>query len=1230
MWLRLASLLAIASLTAVEAQWCTNISSLGYATTCPPQQGVPGCDYIWQNIPYICENVATGYVVVNGPSCSFLGSGYGCAFYQDTNFDTPNKFCCDLSQPTLMPIPSVSSTPTPSVTPSISITSSPSQTPTISETPSTSITRTPSQTPSVSITGTPSPSQTPSQTPSPTPTPTPTQTPTPTTSPMRNPYLYDSAYDFKGVQGYHGWNYYYYPGTEVGYVTPNLYDSYTNNKWMYSTSCAGWISATQMMPNDALSCNSPNCGPIQPAIKWTNPNPAIYMLLTVTFQHWEEGGQGDFIHMYLNGQMVYNEVVTYAMGVVTWQTYGYITTFELQAQPWNGCDYSNMNYNIVVFPVPLSPSWTSTASLTSTASATSSASQSAVASSTSTVTSQATTSASASYSGYATSHATPSASASASVSATSQATSSASPSASASASYSGYASWSASPSFSATRTETAMTSLSPSASASPSATSSASWSAAGTISATSTVSVSPSVTPTPSPDWFNPPAIPQNLTNISASEAVGYMNMLAAYDASVIQDSLNALGSALLSAAGNGSVSISTSTFKMTLAALPNTNGTATLSQGTTAVALPPLKDLVPGAAAASMIQWKNNPFISTVPDQKPDAGVLSLSVLGADGSALTVANLSTPIIMSWPQTLAANDPRIQTPPSYVVRCDTGAVFLTTGDQMTAFHGANHTRTDLWEVPCLMNTTNYIQCTSFLPYTYQPYQCPKPAFDHSCIYWSPSKKIWTDDGCVPAYANLTYASCKCTHMTDFSSRISAIASSNKAIFDNAGNVYSAAGLRTYAQWFGLFGGIGAVTLLIGIIVTRVDLASTRRYVHSLLRNKYLREFLDRRPSSPLYLYDLWSTLDRYHKTKKELPPVKTVSLSQRIWQQHPSLQFIFRYDPRLSRLFRLLFLFIVQFHALFITALLYGFTYGVEGGKASMTIADTILLSLITMSLSIPVVQVLLRGLNHVGTQEFQAQFPVLFEEYTRRSNFEKIALVYFHKKDGLVLDAAFLKVPGVDDLMELPLKQLLKEMANVISKPWNLISFPMSCWRIWPAHTGMGALFLLLCFGYFGFVLNYLILFAAGHQTSVGEQIMTSWGISQISSIFLIQPLTITFTLGFYWFLNKYSACIPKFVRNNILVPAVRSIPSIFYFTNPWASLSHSPLTAQFAYTLFTRCSAYASHAEELAYAPMEAIATSVGTEIADITVDAAPGDENTVKGLYEKYWRTFAELNR
>ena len=1179
MWLRLASLLAIASFTAVEAQSCTNISSLSYATTCPPQQGVPGCDYIQQNIPYICESVATGYVAVNGPSCGFLGSGYGCAFYQETNFDTSNKFCCELSQPYVIPIPSTSPTPTPSVTPSAS------PTPSISETP------------------------TPTPTPSGTPTPTPTQTQTPMPSIMRNPHLYDSAYDFSGVQGVRGWNYLYYTGAEIGFAGPNFYDLLNENRWMFSTTCAGWLSATQIMPNDATSCNSATCGVIMPAIKWTNPIPTQYMLLTVTLEHWEQGGQGDYIHMLLNGQMVYDMIVTYAMGIVTYQTYGYITTFELQVQPWQGCDYSNMNYNIVIFPVPLSPSLTSTASLTRTSTASPSASYSA------TPSLSASTSASASYSAFASASASFSSVPTQSTSATPQPSTTASPSPSSSASSS------ASSSFSATTTETAMASFSPSASIS----------ALGTVSATASISASASITATPSPNWFKPPPIPEDLSNISASEAVGYMNMLASYDPSVIQGSLNALGSALLAAAGNGSVSVSTSTFKMTLASLPNTNTTATLSQGTTEVALPPLTNLVAGAAAASMIQWKTNPFVSTVPDQKPDAGVLSLSVLGSDGSALNVANLSTPIIMSWPQTLLPNDPRIQTPPSYVVRCDTGAVFLTTNDQMTAFRNFNRTRTDLWEVPCLMNTTNYIQCTSFQPYTFVPYQCPTPAFQHSCVYWSPSRRIWTEDGCVPAYANLTYASCKCTHLTDFSSRVLAAVASNKAIFDNAGNVYSASGLREYAEWFGLFGGIAAFTLLVGGVVIYIDLASTRRYISSLLRNKYLREFLERRPSSPLYIYDIRSTLDRYYKRKKDVPPKTNVSLFQRILQQHSSLQFIFRYDPRLSRLFRLLFLFIVQFHSLFITALLYGFTYGVEGGKASMTIPETIALSAITMGLTIPVVQVLLRGLNHIGTLEFQAQFPLLHEEYQRRSAFEKIAMVYFHKKDGVELDPDFLKIKGVDDLLEMTQKNLLKEMASVISKPWNLLHFPMGCFRVSPAHTWYGLFFLLACFGYFGFTLNFLLLFAAGHDRSVGQQVMTSWGISQVSSIFLIQPINIVCIFAFYWLINRYSRFLPLAFRNMILVPAVRSIPTMFYFTNPWSDDSHSPLTSHFAYTIFTRCSAYASHAEEKDYAPMAAIVTSLGVEdAAQVVVDDAPADENTVKGLYEKYWRAFAELNR
>ena len=1128
------------------AQDCSSISSLGHYTgDCPFNLGMPSCSYIQQNKNQICTNIISDGITVNGPACNLNGNE--CLFSPNLA-EITEYFCCTLV--------SLSATPTPSVTPPP--TPTPSITPTISKTPS--LTKTPV-------------------------------------------YVYDSQNDFNGVQGNKGWTYNYYK--DQGYGQLGFYtNSEAGMSWMYSPSCAGWISATTMMPNDAVTCNTPSCGTVRPAIKWFNPFPIYdtsYYLVTLTLRHYENGGNGEQIWVNINdGSAVYSPLITYSSGTLTWSTYANINTFELIVQPWNGCDYAKVNYRITIMSVPITPSPTSTASRTSSASASMSAYPTATAGPTLTVTSSASSTQTSTMTETSLSSASATGTATSSASATSTATSSSS----------------------ATGTVT----MSPTQSASASSTTSS----VSTPSATSTSSLTPSVTSSPSPNWFKPPEIPQNLTNISSAEAIGFINTLAAYDPSVIQGSLNALGAALLANAANGSVSIQTSQFKMTLQVLPEINGTATLASGTTNIAIPPLKSLVAGAAAASLIQWTKNPFTSVIPNEKPDAPVVSFSVLDSTGSTLSVSNLSKPITMSWNQNLGLDDPRVQTPPSYVIRCDTATVYLTTGGQMTLFKGANHTRSDLWEVPCLMNSTNYIQCTSFQPYTFQPFDCPSPAFDHSCIYWSPSLKKWSSDGCKPAYANLTYASCECTHLTDFSSRVMAVVTSNKALFDNAKNVYSAAGLAANAEWFGLFGGIGLLTLCIGIIVIQVDLASTRRYVHSLLRNKFLREFLHRRPSSPLYIYDIRSTMDRFYKTMKQEPIAASSKVFQRILQQHPSLQFIFRYDPRLSRLFRLLFLSIVQFHSLFITALLYGFTYGAGGGKAAMTIIETIMLSLITMGLNIPVVQGLVRSMNHVGTLEFQAQFPVLHEEYLRRSQFEMIALVYLNKKNGIELDPEFLKVKGVDDLQELTTKELLRKMAAVISMPWNLLDFHMSCWKAWPAHTWTGAGFLLAAMGYLGFVLNFLILFAANHDRSVGHEVMTSWGISQISSIFLIQPITILFTYGFYWIVNRYSAYLPTFLRTLVIIPSVRSIPSLFYFSNPWSYASHSPLTAEYAYTIFTRCSAYASHSDELAYAPMGAIVTSLGTTESVVIDDSEQTDEKTIKGLYVKFWVTYGELMR
>jgi hypothetical protein len=139
----------------------------------------------------------------------------------------------------------------------------------------------------------------------------------------------------------------------------------------------------------------------------------------------------------------------------------------------------------------------------------------------------------------------------------------------------------------------------------------------------------------------------------------------------------------------------------------------------------------------------------------------------------------------------------------------------------------------------------------------------------------------------------------------------------------------------------------------------------------------------------------------------------------------------------------------------------------------------------------------------------------------------------------------------------------------------------------------------------------------------------MTSWGISQLSSIFVTQPITIVMTIGFYWLLNRYGSYLPAIIQKTFLITTVRSIPSLFYFSNPWSFSSHSPLTAHFAYTMFTHCGAYASHAEELAYAPLPAIATALGSEVINLNVDFTL-DEKTVQGLYEKMQDVYRDLMR
>jgi hypothetical protein len=178
------------------------------------------------------------------------------------------------------------------------------------------------------------------------------------------------------------------------------------------------------------------------------------------------------------------------------------------------------------------------------------------------------------------------------------------------------------------------------------------------------------------------------------------------------------------------------------------------------------------------------------------------------------------------------------------------------------------------------------------------------------------------------------------------------------------------------------------------------------------------------------------------------------------------------------------------------------------------------------------------------------------------------------------------------EELAGLSFKDLMRNMVHIIKEPYPYFeTYPVG-WQNILCHTWQGGLFILCCFGWLGWCLNYLLLFAAAHESAVGEKILTSYAASEISTIFLVQPLIIFATTSVYYLVKKYEAYLPEFIKDIFMKRKVKSIPSIFYFSDPWNKKSKSPFTSEFAYNIFVACPAAASGTNELAYAPISAVA--------------------------------------
>ena len=677
--------------------------------------------------------------------------------------------------------------------------------------------------------------------------------------------------------------------------------------------------------------------------------------------------------------------------------------------------------------------------------------------------------------------------------------------------------------------------------------------------------------------------------------------------------------------------------------ALPS-NVSALVDLPNASLTMPPLSSLGSNLAA-SMIQWTDNPYASKS-SVKTDTPMLSISVLDTDGQEVGVHNISSPIRFQWP--LNRSDPKLQPPPSYMANCETNMLYVKRDSMYQLLHGATYA-IGSWVVPCLGQSVP-LNCSS--TEKFKTLDCPPLSVTPSCLYWDTRKLEWSTDGCVSSIVNDSIL-CACDHLSDFSSRITAVVESNQAIFANANSVYSVSGLIKYAQWYGIFGGIGLATLFLAILVMRIDTVTTRKYVTSLCQDPTIATVFTSAPNSAIYIYDGGSTKRCVKETS--LQPTKTpLSLCQRILQQHTRLQFLFRYDPRLSRVFRLMSLFTIQFHTLFTSALLYGFTYGNSGTLTVMQWYDILTLSVITSVLNIPVIRLIVESMNYVGMKEYEYKFPLLCEEYSRRSEFELLALEYLERKTETVgssrntlinsSDLEVVESNGTDDPEEsiigmillylccrdppkeeddpfkrLSSKQLLVKMIKILKRKYQGVEVFTSGWEILPCHTWAGSIFLFACTGWFVWCLNYLLLFAASHTQDVGEDIIISYASSELLTLCITQPLTILLTYLIFKAIHAYEAYLPACIRRRLVVDKKHKIPHLYFFSNPWMDQAKSVFTSKFAYSLFVRCPAIASHTSELAYAPLKAI-------VYDHDVDT---DGHDVERLYAQISAIGTQMN-
>jgi hypothetical protein len=796
-----------------------------------------------------------------------------------------------------------------------------------------------------------------------------------------------------------------------------------------------------------------------------------------------------------------------------------------------------------------------------------------------------------------------------------------------------------------------------------------------TVTATTTPSLTVTISPTPSSllgdaaevlqnstalqgflnDMFaGPPVDPGQLTAIAE-------NLPADLPTEDVKNTLRLL--AALPKAGMGAnetFEIKTDAFQFIAvplafaAAGADENTSVTISTGAgLSIAVPPLPaDIAVPGLSASVIVWTTNPF-GAAGGEPLNTPVLSFELSSATGESITVKNLAKPFRFSYALPTETRASRLPVNLTYsCISNDTILLLESSNGTTSQSLIANTTCPDgspmvnltcpITDAPILIEQPNW-----------RNYTCPAPTLEGSCIYWDTTAANWSSDGCRAAYADADTMVCECTHLTDFGGRIRAIAASNAALFRSFLSIYTLEALKSLWPFYAFFGAWAVTALITLIVLARLDRKAATKYLARLYTCTEIQELmkayppdmhLDRCISSEedaVFSATEWPTKPPAAAPK---PPTgfasRTVFLAklyaQRFFYQHSYLSVFFRYDPRLPRIFRAIFIFTSLFHTLFITTLLYGFTHGAPAeGEAlpPMTVTETVVNTVATSALNVIFMRIFFTLMNSAGSAEFRWRYPILYEELLRRHKIEEVlcdiddtelareinrlrrerkhrllhngpraALTEYNLQDAAAReDAEMLTVGGGADstaqegdffeylAMIVRCKRRPKESTDrccTIEQAKSYLTLTLNvpkepataCQRWFVVHTVRGWIGVIVPAAWFAWCIQYLLAFAVSRRPEVAGQVFQTYGLSQFTTIFITQPITLAATIGltlfFFWLTQR---CCRRGGKSQVQVTRIGT-KALEFFSDPMAGKGSTALSASFAYWLFLRAPADAS----------------------------------------------------